>query len=462
MNLEVFSRKTELPVSAEEAFAWHERPGAFERLVPPWESVRVIRRDDGLQDGSRVVFVNSQGPAPLRWTAEHADYQYGRQFRDVQVRGPFRHWVHTHRFIPQSDGTSVLEDHIEYAVPGGGLGRIMAGGLVRRKLAAAFAYRHKTTVDDLAAHRKHRRRGPIHVAITGASGLIGRELRVLLTTGGHQVTQLVRGEASQEQIAWDPNANSFDATALSGVTAVVHLAGENIASSRWTEAQKRRIIDSRVHSTRVLCEGLAEMASPPQTLVSASAIGFYGERADSVVDEDSSSGDGFLADVARRWEAATEPAAAAGIRIVHMRFGIVLSPKGGALAKLLTPFSLGGGGPIGDGRQYWSWISLDDAAGAIHHALMTDDVRGPVNAVSPAPVTNAAFVRTLGRVLSRPSVIRMPAFAARIALGEMANELLLTSARVHPGRLSKSAYEFRNASLEDALRRMLGRTKPPE
>ena len=234
-------------------------------------------------------------------------------------------------------------------------------------------------------------------------------------------------------------------------------AGENIAATRWTEAHKQRVIESRVHSTRVLCEGLARLPSPPKVLVSASAIGFYGDRGDEILDEDSPSGEGFLAGVAREWEAATKPAAAAGIRVVQLRFGVVLSPKGGALAKMLTPFRMGVGGAIGSGRQYWSWISIDDAASAIYHVLMTDSIHGPVNAVAPDSVTNVAFTKTLGRVLSRPSIARVPALAARIALGEMADELLLASTRVRPTRLLDSAYEFRHDSLEDALRHMLGR-----
>ena len=321
-----------------------------------------------------------------------------------------------------------------------------------------IAYRHRTTAADLAAHARHRQQGRTHVAITGSRGLIGRELVPFLTTGGHRVTALVRGGASQGEVSWDPGADSFDASALDGVDGVVHLAGENIAASRWTETQKRRIHESRVHSTRVLCQGLARLQSPPKVLVSASAIGFYGDRSDEILDEGSPVGSGFLANLVRDWEAATEPAAAAGIRVVRLRLGVVLSPRGGALAKMLTPFRLGGGGAFGSGRQYWSWISLDDAAGAIYHALMTDDIEGPVNAVVPESVRNAAFAKTLGRVLSRPSVARVPAVAARVALGEMADDLLLASTRVRPDRLLRSRYEFRHASLEDALCHMLGRS----
>lgn len=457
MTLEVFSRRVALPVSAEEAFAWHERPGALDRLIPPWEKVRIISRGEGIRNGSRVVLVNRQGPLRLRWTAEHCDYQQGRQFRDIQIQGPFRHWDHTHRFIAEGNNTSVLEDHVEYCVRGGLLGGMMAGRFIRRKIGSMFAYRHRTTADDLAVHSRHRRQGVNHVAITGSSGLIGRELVPFLTTGGHRVTALVRGEASQGQVSWDPGADSFDASPLDRVDAVVHLAGENVAAARWTEARKERVRESRVHSTRILCAGLAKLPSPPKVLVSASAIGFYGDRGDEILDEGSPSGDGFLARVAREWEAATEPAAAAGIRVVQLRFGVVLSPKGGALEKMLTPFKMGGGGVVGSGRQYWSWISLDDAAGAIYHALMTHSVRGPANAVDPDSVTNREFAKTLGRVLSRPSITPLPAFAARVALGEMADELLLASTRVRPTRLQNSGYEFRHDSLEHALRHILGK-----
>jgi len=458
VRLDVFSRRVALPVSAAEAFAWHERPGALDRLLPPWENVCIASRGEGIRNGSRVVLINDHGPLRLRWVVEHCDCQQGRQFRDIQIQGPFSHWDHTHRFIAEGEEASALEDYVEYRVPGGIIGRIAAGRLIHRKIGSMFAYRHRTTAADLAAHARYRRQGAIHVAMTGSHGLIGRELVPLLTTGGHLVTALVRGEPAHGQVAWDPEADTFDASALAGVDGVVHLAGENIAAARWTEARKQRIRASRVHSTRILSAGLARLPSPPKVLVTASAIGFYGDRGDEILDEDSPAGGGFLARVARDWEAATEPAAAAGIRVVHLRFGVVLSPKGGALAKMLAPFKWGGGGVIGSGQQYWSWISLADAAGAIHHALMTDSVCGPVNAVAPDPVTNAAFTKTLGRVLSRPSVARVPGIAARIAFGEMADHLLLASTRVQPRRLLDSGYQFRQASLEDALRHMLGRT----
>jgi uncharacterized protein (TIGR01777 family) len=297
----------------------------------------------------------------------------------------------------------------------------------------------------------------MHIAVTGASGLVGSELVSLLTTGGHHVTALVRGEPRDGEVAWNPKADSFDASSLDGVDAVVHLAGENIAAGRWTDAMKQRIRDSRVHGTRVLCEGLARMKSLPKVLVAASAIGFYGNRGDELLDESSDPGEGFLSEVCDEWEAATKPAQEAGMRVVNLRIGVVLSPKGGALAKMLTPFMLGAGGIVGNGRQYWSWISIDDVAGAIHHALMTDSLSGPLNAVAPSAPTNREFTKTLGRVLRRPTILPMPAFAAKLALGEMAKDLLLSSTRVEPKKLVESGYQFRQPILEKALRHVLGR-----
>lgn len=295
----------------------------------------------------------------------------------------------------------------------------------------------------------------MHIAITGASGLIGATLVPLLTGGGHQVTRLVRRAAAPGEAVWDP-AQGIDPAALETIDAVVHLAGENIAAARWSAAVKQRIRESRVRGTRVLCEALAKSPGAVKVLVCASAIGFYGHRGDEELTEESAAGTGFLAEVVRDWEAATGPARAAGIRVVNLRFGVILSSQGGALAKMLLPFKLGAGGCVGTGRQYWSWISIDDAAGAIVYSLMTGSLSGPVNAVAPRPATNREFTKTLGRVLRRPTFLPMPAFAARLALGEMADDLLLASTRVVPWQLDRAGYAFRHPALEAALRHVLG------
>jgi len=451
-----FEKHLHLPVPADTAFDWHERPGALDRLIPPWESVSVLKRGEGIRDGSIVELAQRLGPLRLKWIAKHHDYQPGETFRDTQVSGPFAQWEHLHQFRPTGDGNGVLTDYIEYRVPGGIIGRLLAGRLIKRKVASMFTYRHNTTRDDLAAHAKHREAGTMHIAVTGASGLVGSTLVPLLTTGGHQVTRLVRGEAAEGEASWNPEA-AFDASPLDGIDGVVHLAGENIAAARWSARVKERIRNSRVQGTRSLCESLAAMKSPPKVLVCASAIGFYGDRCDEVLSEGSPAGTGFLAEVAQAWEAATQPARDIGIRVVKLRFGVILSPKDGALAKMLAPFKFGGGGRVGSGKQYWSWISIDDAAGAVHHALMTESLVGPVNAVAPNPVTNLEFTKTLGRVLNRPTILPMPATAARLALGEMADELLLASLRVKPNALLRSGYDFRQPTLEAALRHLLGK-----
>jgi uncharacterized protein (TIGR01777 family) len=312
---------------------------------------------------------------------------------------------------------------------------------------------------DILQHGMQGGEKPMKVLVTGAGGLIGSALVPLLTTGGHRVTRLVRSQPrpGAAEIHWDPAAGVVDVASLEGVEAVVHLAGENIASGRWTTARKARIRESRVRGTRTLCRALAHLSHPPKVLVSASAIGYYGDRGSDPLWENSAPGVGFLADVCRAWEEATQPAVEKGIRVVLLRIGIVLSPAGGALAKMLLPFRLGVGGVIGSGQQYMSWVALDDVVGAAHHALVTDTLQGPVNAVAPYPVTNREFTKTLGRVLRRPTFLPMPAFAARLALGEMADALLLASTRVEPKRLLATGYSFRYSELEDALRHVLGR-----
>ncbi len=298
------------------------------------------------------------------------------------------------------------------------------------------------------------------IAITGASGLIGSALVPFLTTGGHEVVRLVRrAPAGPAEAAWDPVRGTVDRGALDGVDAVVHLAGESIAEGRWTDAKKEKLRSSRLGPTRGLAEALASLPRPPKVLVSSSAVGYYGDRGDAWLDETSAAGADFLGRLAAEWERAAQPAADAGTRVVNLRTGIVLSPKGGALRKMLTPFKAGVGGVLGPGTQYMSWIAIDDLLGAVHHALVTDGLAGPVNAVAPEPVTNEAFTKTLARVLGRPAIAPVPAFALRLLFGEIADAALLSSTRVRPGRLLATGYRFRFTDLESALRHLLGR--PP-
>lgn len=461
----VFVQRSRIPAPATDVFDWHARPGAFERLSPPWDDVRVVLPSPGIADGTLAIISVPVGPFRREWVAEHRDVQPGVQFRDVQLSGPFARWEHTHRMESVGPAACDLEDRIEYALPGGWFGRTIGGGFARTTLSRAFRYRHAVTAADLAAHQRTPQEArSMNILISGSTGLVASSLIPFLTTGGHEVIRLLRVKASstlestsKEVVHWDPEGGRINPGDFDGLDAVVHLAGEPVAAGRWTAAKKARIRDSRVIGTRLLCEALAKGNRPPGVLVSASAIGFYGDRGDEVVTEASPVGRGFLSEVCREWEEATRPAVEKGIRVVNLRVGVVLTPAGGALAKMLTPFKMGVGGVLGSGRQYLSWISIDDMIGAIHHAIITPGLRGPVNAVAPAPATNREFTKTLGRVLGRPTIFPMPTFAARLAFGEMADELLLTGQRVQPLRLVDSDYPFRHTTLEAALRHVLGR-----
>ena len=294
------------------------------------------------------------------------------------------------------------------------------------------------------------------VLISGATGLIGSALTPALEARGHTIRRLTRTLRLEGDIRWNPEAGVIEGD-ISGTEAVVHLAGESIAEGRWTEEKKRRILESRQKGTRLLAEKVAELSDPPSVMVSVSATGYYGNRGNELLTEESEPGDLFLSKVCREWEAAAEPAREAGVRVVHPRFGIVLTTEGGALGTTLPIFKLGGGGKIGSGKQYWSWVSLDDVIGAIVHALETDNLSGPVNVVTPGPPTNSEYTRVLGKVLNRPTLFTVPAPAARVMLGEIADELLLASARVEPVRLQETGYSFRHPELEATLRYLLGR-----
>ena len=296
----------------------------------------------------------------------------------------------------------------------------------------------------------------MNVLISGATGFIGSALVPELEAGGHRVTRLSRSQTGPGAIPWDPESGTIDGD-LEGTDAVVNLAGESIAEGRWNPQKKRLILESRVKGTRLLSERLSALETPPGVMVSASAVGYYGDRGDEVLTEESPSGTGFLPEVCREWEAAAEPARRGGIRVVHPRIGVVLSPKGGALGTTLPIFKLGGGGKIGNGNQWLSWVALDDVVGSIVHALTNETVEGPVNVGSPNPMTNAGYTKVLGKVLGRPTVLPLPAPVIRVMLGEVADSLLLASGRMRPAKLEATGYEFRYPQLEGALRHLLGK-----
>ncbi len=296
----------------------------------------------------------------------------------------------------------------------------------------------------------------MRVLVSGSHGLVGTALIKSLEAAGHEIFRLVRhAPGSAPEIEWSPDRYSIAISLLEGFDAVVHLAGESIAEGRWNEERKQRIRESRVKGTKLLSDSLANLTRLPKTFISASAIGYYGDRGDEILTEESAPGSDFLADVCVEWEKVTELAAEKGIRVVNTRFGIILSQDGGALEKMLTPFRMGVGGRVGNGKQWMSWIALDDVVGALSFALANETLRGPVNFVAPEPMRNSEFTKTLGRVLSRPTLFPIPAFGVRLAFGEMADALLLSSQRVEPKKLIEARYQFRHSALDAAMRHVL-------
>jgi uncharacterized protein (TIGR01777 family) len=457
MSEQQFSRSIRINRPASEVYAWHLRPGALERLMPPWEKVEIVMHE-GVSNGARVVLKSKVGPFWPAWTVEHREVIEDKQFRDVQIEGPFKSWEHLHRIEADGASACTLTDTIRYELPGGALGNAVAGGFVRRKLERLFAYRHDVTRADVELFFRYGTVRKLTFLISGASGLVGSALMPFLRSQGHEVVRLVRGrEQGADTIAWDPSKGELDATRLRGIDVVINLSGENVAGGRWTAARRRAILASRVESTRTLVKAIETMRHRPFTFVSASAVGIYGDRGNEVLTEESATGSGFLAEVCRAWENETAAAEDLGLRAAALRAGVVLTPAGGALAKMLPVFRAGLGGRFGSGRQWMSWIAIDDLVGAIYHTVLDQRCSGPVNAVAPGAVTNAEFAKTLARVLKRRAMFLVPTWVLRALLGEMGDEALLAGAHVKPERLEGARYEFRQAKLEDALRHVLGR-----
>lgn len=447
-----------LPAPAAEAFDWHGRPGAFDRLKPPWKRVQVLEAAGDIHDGARVVLRVPLGPFGVRWYLEHQGWVEHRQFQDVQIRGPFAAWEHTHHFLPVDGQSCTLSDSIDYTLPLQAVTAPLMRRLLERQLTTLFCYRHRVTHDDLLAHARYANAARLRVAISGASGLIGQALTSYLTTAGHRVLRLVRGAPStRDEIAWSADEGVTDVDALGRVDAIVHLAGEPLASGRWTPARMERMRSSRINGTRALAESLARHVDAPRVFVVASGVGYYGDRGSTRLTEASDRGTGYLAELADAWEQAADPARDAGVRVVHARLGMVLSGAGGALPQMLRGARMGVSTQVGDGQQYISWVALDDVLGIIETALFDEHLTGVVNAAAPEPVTSRTFARTLARVLRRQALGRLPAFVARRVFGKMADELLLASTRVEPAVLLRHGYAFRDADLETALRHQLGK-----
>ena len=438
--------RSTIPATADEVFAWHERPGAFQRLLPPWLPGSIRREADSLEHGRAELAL----PGGQVWVAQHdpTGYEPGRAFVDERVPGglasvaltPVR-WRHEHRIEPHGDA-AIVRDRVD----------TQAGS---RLLRPMFVYRHRQLADDLERHRELAAT-PMTVAMTGASGLIGTALAAFLTTGGHRVVRLVRHDPAPGERRWDPDAPAPDL--LDGVDALVHLAGASIFG-RFGDDHRRRIRDSRIGPTRRLAELAA--VSGVRVLVAASAIGRYGDdRGDEPLTEASGAGDGFLAEVTVDWEAETAPAVEAGVRTALIRTGLVQTPRGGVLQVLRPLYEAGLGGPLAGGRHWQSWIDLDDLVDIYARALVDERMAGPINAVAPEPVRQRDYASTLAAVLHRPALLPTPALGPRVLLGERGmRELALANQRVLPARLEELGHRFRRPALEDALRHQLGRLR---
>ncbi|MDP2340802.1 MAG: TIGR01777 family oxidoreductase [Deltaproteobacteria bacterium] len=455
----VFERATEIPCSAAALFRYHAAGGAFARLSPPFESAQIVVPLRALENGERAEIDVGIGPLTFRHVALHQEVQTGAAggaagFVDVMERGPFRSWRHEHVFEPIDSARCRLIDRITFQGPVFGVGDFYA----RSKLERMFRYRHDTTRLDAELLRALPSSSPLRIGVTGSRGLIGTELCALLSVAGHVVVPFLRPGArpAAGSLSWDPATGAVGPVDdAAGLDAVVHLAGENIGEGRFDAKKKARVRRDRVEGTARLMAALRALPVPPRVVVCAGAVGFYGDRGDDVVDEDSAAGSGFLAELCAAWEAAVlgrdDP-----WRAVVLRIGIAQSPASGALAAMLPVFRAGVGGPIGDGRGFFPALALDDVAAMFARALLDPRAQGIINAVGADEVRSGEYARTLGRVLHRPAVVPVPTFALRAAVGDLA-EHLRESQRVAPTRLRALGHTWRHATLEDGLRHLLGR-----
>lgn len=462
-----FESSLEVPVPVGQLFSWHERPGAFERLTPPFDPVKIKKRRGGI-DGGTVHIQMNLGPIPLTWVAKHHSYKKNVQFLDEQVSGPFASWNHKHLFEKLDTKSSKLIDEIDYQLPLEPLGSAFGGKFTKEKIKQMFAYRRNVTKNDLKSQSKYNGKS-LDIAVSGSSGIIGSDLVPYLTTAGHSVEKIVRGRPQKGEIGWDPKNGII--SNLSGKDAVVHLAGEPISKPiagmvplPWTTWKRNEILESRVNGTKLIAEHLASLNRPPKVLICASAIGYYGDRGDSLLSEDSKNGNDYFSHVVKEWEAAAQPAIDAGIRVVFLRIAPVMSPLGGALQVLGNAAKLGPSPPVAGGNQWWSWISIDDVVDVIYHSIITDSLSGPVNVASPKPVRQKEWASTLANVLwGKFSIIcglvPVPGIALKTFLGEFGDVLALSSIKVDSSKLVNSGYEFRFENLEDCFRHLLGRRK---
>ena len=470
-----FESTLEVSVPIEKLFSWHENPGAFERLTPSFDPVKVSKRMGGV-DGGTVYIDMKAGPIPLTWVAQHHSYKKNVQFLEDQTSGPFvgplpfwnGTWHHQHLFKKVDSKNSIVTDRLNYDFPMDPFGSIFGSWYTKKRLKQMFAYRRNITENDLYEQSKYKGK-PLDIAVTGGSGLVGAELMPYLTTAGHKVENIVRGRPKKGELGW--NLQKGTISNLEGKDAVVHLAGEpinkpiaGVVPVPWTKWKRKEILESRVKGTRILAEHLASLNNPPKVLVCASAIGYYGDNGGALLSEDGGNGNDYFSRVVKEWEAAAKPAIDAGIRVVFLRLAPVMSPQGGALQVLSLPAMLGSSPPVAGGKQWWSWIAIDDVIGSIYHSIITESLSGAVNVASPNPVRQKEWAATLakvfwGRLGKLTTLIPVPEFILKTFLGEFGDVLALSSIKVDSSKLIESGYKFRFEDLENCFRHLLGKRK---
>lgn len=465
----MFKKSTDLPFDQKTVFDYHARRGAIDRLIPPWERVKILKRNDSLDVGTEVLLQQSLGPLKMEWLAKHTAYEPPQRFQDIQVRGPFRSWIHDHLIESTSDQTSRLTDSVQFRLPYGLIGQL-GSHWIDAKVASMFNYRHQTTLEDLqySAHIKSLVPAgrTMRIGVSGSSGMIGRRVCALASVSGIHVVRIVRpgtpsADASipAESVTTFANGTFSNPNLVEQLDAIIHLGGHGIADNRWTQSTKNKILSSRVDSTKALVKGMKGLKTPPTKFVCASGIGAYGDQGESICSDESldnqrPDGSSFLEQVSYEWESAAREYLDCGNLCIG-RLAMAIHPLEGALSKMIPLFRLGFGGKLGSGKQYWSWIHVDDAAGAFLHLALNPKSSGLYNLSSPAPVTNSEFTDILCSKLKRWAILPAPKFGLRLMLGQMADELLLASIRATPSRLVGESFPFRARTLDQAFNRLL-------
>ncbi len=450
------TKESVYPVSSETLYNYHASNGCIERLVPPWQDVSVLERSGGLGSGGKTRLKLHAAGFAMDFEAEHLQAVKNEMFEDIQKKGPFKHWHHKH-FFRQIENHARLTDQLEYQLP---FDRILPSFIkkyVADDLKKTFSYRHYILAHDLQRHRQYSNRS-LTILVSGASGVIGRELVPFLRTGGHEVWSLVRRtpDPAKNEIYWNPARGEIDTAALPQLDAVIHLAGEYIGLGRWNDEKKKEVIESRRKGTSLLAKTISKMENPPGVFLSSSAIGYYGDCGNKLVNEQDDHGQGFMAEVCRVWEQSTSPATTAGIRTVLMRIGVTLSRRGGALKKLMQIGRIGFPGSFGSGKQFTSWISSDDLVSAILHCICTKNISGPINLAAPNPVTNEELLYTLAKLKGKPILPRVPKSYLTFFYGEMASEIALSGCRVSARKLIDSGFHFSQPTITEAIKPQFG------